>query len=170
MCSGVGITMVGVAALAVLLRRGLRGRALDRRTPALLYVVWWATYGREGFDGNRSTVGRVGRFATRGVTATFDNVGQVPGVAFVLAALLVAGAGASARTDTWAGPAGEGRHPRGLPGRVRALFVVAGVGRAAQRGVEFATRSRYSHLGRGPPAGRRWRSRGSSWRSGGAGR
>lgn len=102
MCSGVGVTMVAVAGLAALLRRGWRAAAVAVGPPALVYLVWFGLAGRRGLAGGGldvATVARIPAYAARGVVAATTGL-LGPGFVGVVAALgLLGSAVVWIRTD-----------------------------------------------------------------------
>jgi hypothetical protein len=98
LCSSVALTMIGVVALATLVRRGWRIALLHSAPLAVVYALWFRAFrdsktaddvGYTHYD--LSSPGQVVRFVITGVSAAFDGMGQLPGVAWLLGALLVAG-------------------------------------------------------------------------------
>lgn len=141
MTSGITITMVAVAGLAVLLRRGLRDALLTVVPPAAVFLVWLATFGRAGLGTHGpADLGAVPAFVAFGLTTTVDTAIGVRGAA------LVAGVGLA----VWLL-----RHRSELSSRLAApvacaagaavLFTLGGLGRAGM-GVELAGSSRYLYV------------------------
>jgi len=96
MCSEVGVTMVAVAAVTALVRRGWKPAALQAGVLGVIYVAWFG-YARpsSSFDpthqGAAAALGSAVSWAARSVGDTFRAAGRGPLVGLVLAALLVVG-------------------------------------------------------------------------------
>jgi len=101
-CSGVGVTMVAVAALAGLLRCGWRVAAVAAGPPAGVYLLWLVLAGRRGLADTAveaATIVQLPLYAGRGVVAATTGL-LGPAVAGVVAALaLVVAAVVWVRTD-----------------------------------------------------------------------
>ena len=146
MCSGVGVTMTIVVAMAVLARRGLLIALLHSVPLGVVFVAWWAAYGRDSYGTLDLSVDAMVRFVVTGITATFGALGQVPGVGIVLGVLLVVGLPLAwlplDRTEL--------RRRAAAPGAMLAgavvFLLVSGVGRAASFGTVFAREGRYLHI------------------------
>jgi hypothetical protein len=157
MCSSVGAIMVATVGLAVLIRRGWRVALAHTVPPAAVYLIWWAVWGREHISSVwRGDAGDRVRFVTTGIGATFDALGQLPGVGLALGALLVVGlvvAWGRVTTVEWRTRAAL---PAALLFGAFAFLVltaargvgrtVAGIGVAANFGPESARAGRYLHL------------------------
>jgi hypothetical protein len=91
MCSGVGVAMVVVVGLAVLIRRGWREAALHTVPLGIIYLAWWFSFARDEYTREVGSVGEIARFVWSGLSATFDALGQIPGVGWLLAAMLAGG-------------------------------------------------------------------------------
>jgi hypothetical protein len=96
LCSSVAVTMMLVVGVVVLLRRGWRIALLHTAPLALLFALWWFTMARNDpwADASRripNTPGQLARFVAYGAEATFDGIGQLPGVGLALAAILGVG-------------------------------------------------------------------------------
>jgi hypothetical protein len=91
MCSGVGVTMVGVVGLAVLLRRGWRPALLHTVPLAACYLVWLGAIGHDGYGDTSPTLHGAFGFVWNGVRAAYQSMGQIPGLGVILAILLVVG-------------------------------------------------------------------------------
>ena len=91
MCSGIGVTMVIVVAMAALLRRGVRV-ALATVTPlAIIYLIWLIAIGHQGLTrhaGPREVV----NFTLRNSYATYTAIGHLSGIGVVLGIILLSGA------------------------------------------------------------------------------
>jgi hypothetical protein len=92
-CSGTGVTMTAVVALAALLRRGWRVALGIVAVPAAVYALWYALEGSSGQRNDTSlstALGDLPGFVWRGLTEAFSGVTRVPDSgAVVLAALVV---------------------------------------------------------------------------------
>jgi predicted lipoprotein with Yx(FWY)xxD motif len=149
MCSGVGLTMAVIVGIATLVRRGWRVALFHTGPLALLYGTWWFGYAHRYYHGPgiHGGLGLLARWVETGLQASFEAMGQVPGVSVALAIILVVGL-----------PLAWGRLDREeLKRRAAApaalligaiiLLVTAGSGRAAVYGVSFVSRNgRYFHL------------------------
>ena len=91
MCSGVGVTMVGVVGLAVLLRRGWRPALVHTVPLAACYLVWLVAIGHGGYGGTHPTFHGVFGFVAIGLRASYREIGQIPGLGVTLAVVLGAG-------------------------------------------------------------------------------
>lgn len=88
MCSGIGVTMVAVAAVTAWLRHGLRSGAVVAAVPAAVYVLWFAVIGHQGLSGTpvtRSSLTVVPQYIWTGVTATIDRASGFTGAGGVIA-------------------------------------------------------------------------------------
>ncbi|MDQ4129386.1 MAG: hypothetical protein M3133_00085 [Actinomycetota bacterium] len=140
--SGVAITMVAVAGLTALLRRGWRAALLTVGPPAVIYVVWLAVIGHLGLGthGGSVEVFSIPAFVWRGVTKTVDISVGLPG----------AGAVTVAGLSLWVlRHRGELRRRAAAPtacavGTV-AFFLLAGAGRAGMATAQ-ASSSRYLYV------------------------
>jgi hypothetical protein len=146
LCSGVAVTMVAVVGLSVLVRRGWRAALFHTAPLGLVYVVWWLAFARDEYTAAGGSIGGVVQFIWNGVSATFGEIGQLPGfgilVGVVLALGLVLAWGSLGRDQL--------RRQAAAPGAllVGSVFflAVAGVGRAAALGPETARFGRYVHI------------------------
>jgi hypothetical protein len=93
MCSGVGVTMTVVVAIAALLRRGWRVALATVALPAVVYAVWYAL---EGTSGQRNTTPMstalrdMPEFVWRGFEAAYSGLTRIDNSGYlVLAALVV---------------------------------------------------------------------------------
>jgi len=93
MCSGTGVTMTIVVGIAALLRRGWKLALADVSVPAVVYLVWYVTWGTEGQRNQSSTAdalrGLPG-FVWRGVTDAIGGFFRVDLLGPVVLVLLVA--------------------------------------------------------------------------------
>jgi hypothetical protein len=91
-CSGVGVTMTAVVALAALLRRGWRITAALVAGPAAVYAIWYVFEGTTGQrnDTALSTALRdLPGFVWRGITSAFSGLTRVPESGAVVLAVVV---------------------------------------------------------------------------------
>ncbi|MDQ3931917.1 MAG: hypothetical protein M3252_03640, partial [Actinomycetota bacterium] len=73
LCSGVAVTMVAVAGLTALLRRGWRAGVVTVAPPAAVFIVWLMLVGRGSLGVMRAwEPGQIHAFAWHGLTTTFD--------------------------------------------------------------------------------------------------
>jgi hypothetical protein len=94
MCSGIGVPMLMVVAVAVSLRRGLRAAALAVSAPVAAFAVWYALYGRLAARAapiDRSTVLAIGTYTFDGIENAFSTTVGFAGAGAVLAVALVWG-------------------------------------------------------------------------------
>ena len=91
MSSGAGVTMAFVVGLAALLRRGWRAAAFHLVPLAVLFLAWYLVVGRDAYSPSPSSVAEVAKFVEVGVSNTFSQLGQLPGVGIILSVLLVGG-------------------------------------------------------------------------------
>ena len=100
MCSGVGVTMTVVVAIAVFLRRGWRVTAAILSIPVVVYGTWYVL---EGTEGQRNTVAfstairELPEFAWLGLTGAVSGLTRVPGTGAIVLVLVVAWLGWRAR-------------------------------------------------------------------------
>jgi hypothetical protein len=96
MCSEVGITMVVIAAVTALVRRGWKPAALQAGVLGAVYVAWYG-YAHPSLpldpnhEGTASAVGSVFSWAARSVADTFRATGRGPVIGLLLVGLLVVG-------------------------------------------------------------------------------
>ena len=90
MCSGVCVTMVVAVGASTLLRRGWRAAALHSVPLGIVYSAWWLRYahGKYSFVGSAR---QVLDWCITGAAGAFGALGSVPGVGWLLGAVLVAG-------------------------------------------------------------------------------
>ena len=92
MCSGTGVTMTVVVALAALLRRGWKVAAGIVAVPAVAYCIWYLAEGSAGQRDNTpmSTVLRdLPGFVWRGITSALDDLTRVEHTGVLLLVLVV---------------------------------------------------------------------------------
>jgi hypothetical protein len=93
MCSGVGVTMTAVVALAALLRRGWKVTIELVAAPAVVYGLWYVLEGTTGQrnDTSLATALRdLPEFVWRGLTAAFSDLTRVPDSGAVVLVLVAA--------------------------------------------------------------------------------
>jgi hypothetical protein len=129
MCSGIGVAMVVVVAMAVWVRHGVRRALLVTLPLAGIYVVWFATLGHGAYS-RHSSLSELARFVVLGVAVTFSSLGHSPVVGVALAALLVAGLVTTIRTSALETLRTRYAAPVGLLVGVVAFLVITGFGRA----------------------------------------
>jgi hypothetical protein len=147
MCSGIGVTMVGVVALAVLLRRGWRAAALHAVPLTAAFVVWWLVKGRDSYDAFHADALDVVRFVRAGVRDDFEAMGQWTPVAVALGLVLVVGGVLVARDARDAAVRRSLAAPFALMLGTVGFLAVTSLGRSGRLGVALAGTSRYLHLG-----------------------
>ncbi len=147
MCSGIALPMIVVVGIATFLHRGFLVALLHTVPLALVYAVWYEVIGKPDRTAY-SSLGQTVRFVVVGLRAVFGHLGQVPGVGFVLLAVLVIGS-----TVAWRGPLRPGTVPAATANSIALLvglllfFALTGSGRAGFFGVPYAQTSRYLHVG-----------------------
>lgn len=140
--SGIAITMVAVAGLTALLRRGWPAALLTVGPPALIYVVWLAVIGHLGLGAHAGSIdaANIPPFVWSGLTKTVDVSVGLPGAGAVTLAGLLA---------WFVRHRGELRHRAAAitacAAGSAAFFVVAGVGRAGMT-AQQAESSRYLYV------------------------
>jgi hypothetical protein len=109
MFSGLGVTMVVVAGLSALFRRGVRVALLTVSVPAAVYLLWYATYGRDvgetaGTEPFKTAVRHLPAYAWRGLADSINDVTGLSGIGPVVLLLLVLFVGLRVRSldATWA--------------------------------------------------------------------
>ena len=148
MCSGVGVTMAIVVGIATLMRRGRRAAALHTVPLAVIFGTWWIVcrdWGTYRLGEGSSSLTQITTFVGTGIGATFGAIGQLPGVAWLLAAILAGGI-----VLAWSQTSPEQRAqrfalPTGLVSGMLAFLVIAGVGRAHE-GDAHARQGRYLYI------------------------
>jgi hypothetical protein len=143
--SGVGVVMVGVVAVATLIRRGWRLAAFHSVPLAAIYTVWWLAYGRDGDLGPRAQASTVAKFVETGYQETFVALGWLRLLGALLVVVMVSGLvlawrHLSDRDVRWAA---AGPLSMLLGGLV--FLAIAGWTRGVW-GSDYAKASRYLHL------------------------
>lgn len=93
MCSGVGISMVFAAGLVAFGRNGWRRALTLTSVPAIVFVLWFLAYGRQGLVGDSLTLTNVleiPRFLWTGLVAALEGGSGVVGAGAVLVLVLLA--------------------------------------------------------------------------------
>ncbi len=90
LCSGVAVTMTVIVGLAAAIRRGPRIALFHVLPLAAVYLVWFVSTARDSYTTNAG-FGEVARFIGTDLRATFDALGQLPGLGALLGAALVFG-------------------------------------------------------------------------------
>jgi hypothetical protein len=138
MCSGVGVTMVGCAALLVLLRRGVVKAAIVASVPVVVFSAWYATFGRYNTQAHPSVkdLGRLPRYVWTGLTSPWETTTGIPGSGALIILVIVGVVLLSGR-----------RHPLAAVLAVGAVaqLTISGFVRV-QYGVDQAAASRYAYL------------------------
>jgi hypothetical protein len=137
LCSGIALTMTVVVGLAVLSRRGWRLAMFHTVPLASIYLIWAvsAPKGQSAAIYRTTSPVEVAKFVVIGVSAAFGRIGQLPGLGFVVGAVLVVGL-----VLTFAPPSGRatlrGRAaaPIALLAGAAVFLVVTGIFRAGQGG------------------------------------
>jgi hypothetical protein len=143
MCSGIGVPMLMVVAVAVTLRRGVRAAALAVSAPVAAFAVWYALYGRLAARAapiDRSTVLAIGTYTFDGIENAFSTTVGFAGAGAVLAVGLVWGL---LRRDRSAGPS-DAIARAGVIGVVLTFAFIA-IGRSGL-GVAQSDRTRYVYI------------------------
>jgi hypothetical protein len=94
MCSGLMLIMMLVVGLNTLIRRSWRMAAFHVAPLVALYLIWWYSIGRRYPVSSPSILHHLGLlppWISNEIIASFDAMGQVPGIAVALAVLLVVG-------------------------------------------------------------------------------
>ena len=99
MSSGIAVTMVVVVGVAVLLTRGWRVAALHTVPLGTLYLGWWLIVGNQGHIHRITGLDEALSFIWNGTSASFDAMGQLPGMGLALAAMLLVGLAVAFRSD-----------------------------------------------------------------------
>jgi hypothetical protein len=147
MCSGVGVTMIAVVGLATLTRRGWRAALLHTGPPAALYLVWWLTVARDRRASNSGVdFEEAARFVATGLAATFDAMGQVPGVGLLFGAVLVAGSLLVWQQRADVAFRSRIAAPAAMAAGALMFLITSAIGRAGAHGGDAARAGRYLHI------------------------
>jgi len=141
--SGVSVTMVAVAGLVVLMRRGWRQAALTVSVPGIVYLVWFLLIGDENLGSSSRTLADVlgyPEYIWTGLRSSVEQTVGFPGAG----ALIVLGLAAYLlrRASRSAGPAAPAF---ACTLGALMLFAIFAAGRAGL-GVEQAASSRYTYI------------------------
>ena len=140
-CSGIGVTMVAVAGLAVLLRHGPRKAISLAMGPALVFLAWYQAFARNAATGQqyvRPDPAVIARFVGQGLTGAVE---QGTGLKYLGGVLLLLAVGYLVATRGWR------RFPVAVAAGAGAvlLMTVIALGRA-QYGISTATSGRYVYI------------------------
>lgn len=146
MSSAVGIAMTVGVGTAVLLRRGLRVALVHTLPLAALYLLWFATYGRQDASRAVSFERGVVAFVAEMARAAFEGLGRWTPAAVALAAVAGLGlAGVARSTSRSSRPSGSPALALGLVVAFVAFATLTAVARIGF-GVESAASGRYVHV------------------------
>jgi hypothetical protein len=147
MCSGVAVTLVAVVGLSVLLRRGWRMALLHVGPLAVVFGIWFLTYGHDTYQPMRPTPGEFLEFVRIMLWHAASSVATYGILAIALLVVLVAG------TAIWLADerprSSRSFAPLALLGGALLFTMITGVGRANNPILsvdESAKASRYVHL------------------------
>lgn len=146
LCSGVAVTMVLAVGLSALIRRGWRPAVFHTAPLGLLYLAWWFAFADRYSLARGGSPGDVLRFVWTGLRTTFGEMGQLPGVGLVLGVVLVAGLLLAWHDLAWNELRRRAAAPVALLIGSAVFLAVAGLGRAAFLGPQYASSSRYLHV------------------------
>lgn len=148
MCSGVGVTMAIIVGVAVFMRRGWRAAALHVVPLAAIFGSWWIVcrdWGTYNLGEGSASLTATTKFVGTGVGATFGAVGQLPGAAWALGAILILGLLLAWRQTRPDERARRFAVPAALFSGMLAFLVTSGIGRAHE-GAEHARQGRYLYI------------------------
>jgi hypothetical protein len=109
----------------------------------LLYLGWWFAFARDQYSNAQGSVGGVLRFVWTGLSAAFGEMGQLPGVALALSVVVVAGLVLAWRNVAWNELRRRAAAPTAMLVGAAIFLAIAGVGRVAPLGAQYARSSRY---------------------------
>jgi len=149
-CSGLAVPLTLGVGVAVWVRRGLGLAAMHTMPLGALYLVWWLSYGRDGYRGDDLSADQAVEFAGRAFWHTVRDVGRLAGddtassVGWLVAAVVVVGMALWVldQGPMWRTTAAS---TIGSLVALAALLLLTGLGRA-EFGVPLADQSRYSHV------------------------
>ena len=144
MCSNVAVALVVGVGVAAFMRRGWRVAAIHTLPLGVVYAGWWVSHGRVTLLPKDKTA--VLDWTRTGTAGVFNAVGQLPGVGWVLAAMLLAGF-----VLAWRQLDGTDRRqrfamPLGLLVAGLVVLMSSGIARVGIEGVSGAKASRYTHV------------------------
>jgi hypothetical protein len=147
MCSGIGVTMVIVVAIAVSIRHGLRRALLVTLPLAGAYIVWFVAVGNGAYS-RHSSVSELARFIGLGLAFTFSSLGHSPVAGVALAVLLIAGVVITVCTTGLSELRARYGAPCALLIGVLAFVLITGFGRAnnALASTDTYAASRYLYV------------------------
>jgi hypothetical protein len=93
MCSGVGLTMVVVAALTALFGSGVRAAVTTLSVPTAVFLAWFVTFGHQGVGSDVATLPTLlllPRFIWLGITSALDGLAGFGGIGTVATIAVVA--------------------------------------------------------------------------------
>jgi hypothetical protein len=140
MCSGVGVTMVLVVALAVSMRHGLRRALLHAGPLAAAFLLWFVLIGHGGYA-RWASPWDVAQFTVKGLAATFGAIGHLQGVGLALALLLLIGTAVVCRSYDLDELRARCSVPAAMLAGSVVFLVVTGVGRGVSQPGTIATQS-----------------------------
>jgi len=157
MCSGVGVTMVVIVALAMLLRRGWRIALLHSAPLAAAYAIWSVVSPKGSTPVSYTThsVVDVVKFFALGAGDVFGRLGQLAGLGVVLVVVLVVGFVVAVDREDFAALRRQFAVPIALLAGAAFFLLVTAVVRSGQtspmfgtasNGPERARQSRYVYL------------------------
>jgi hypothetical protein len=148
MSSAVGVSMVVVVGLAALISRGWRAALFHTAPLAVLFGTWFVAYGSDAYGGRtRSGFGETAAFVRSGLSGAVEGLSQSVLAAWLVTALLVAGVVLRRRrAETTRRFLQEAALPLAMLAGALTFITIAGSGRAAEFGAEFARRGRYLYL------------------------
>lgn len=140
MTAGVAVTMVGVVATLLVIRRRWVALLPQVILPGIVYVAWYLGYGRSRIATQTSDLSLIPDFVATGVEHSIDSLLQLPHVAIVTAFVVVVLACKGAF-----GPSYSIAPALAAAAGIVILFGISAVGRAGY-GVDWARSSRYTYV------------------------
>ena len=136
MCSGVGIAMTIIVGIAVLLRRGWRIALVQTAPLAAAYLIWSSLSPKGSTAGEYHTESplQMVKFVAIGVGSAFGRLAQVPGLGFLLVAVMVIGLVLVLRSAGSVALRGRLAVPAALLVGAVVFLVVTGLARSGQSG------------------------------------
>jgi hypothetical protein len=144
LCSGVAVTMVLVVGIATLLRRSWRVAAVHCLPLVIVYTAWWLGASR-GKYASAGSLGQILRWSATGAARTFGALGSVPGLGWLLAAVLVGGGFFAVREAGWRALRHEKAAPIAMLVGAIGFLVIAALDRGGF-GTAAARAGRYLHV------------------------